>query len=346
MKLVLMGEAGIVNRPRLEKHLRSSWKIEEWLIEDGEEKARALLSDADAVVGAWAGMFRPAEIFPFSENATQLKLVQLPSAGYDWLKPDMFPKGCVLANAIGHEQPMAEYALAALLEWEIKLSKYEAAFRDRVWPRGMGGEAPLETHGEVFGKTLGLFGFGNISRAIAKRAHAFDMRVIALARSPRDKTPEPLDWLGTMKDFDRLLAESDYLILACDLNDETRGLLDMTTFRKMKKNAVVMNLARGPVIDEKSLYDALKEKVIAGAIIDTWYDYPMRPRPGGAPEMKPRPSIYPFHELDNIIMTPHFSALTDGADERRWQTIARNLDLLAAGKEPATTVLHGTRELG
>jgi len=346
MKLALMGEAGIANRSRLERHLASNWDIDEWAPNHGDGKARALLAGADAIICARAGKYRPGEILRLNSDTKNLKLVQLTSVGYDWLTPGMFPKGCVLANGTGHEAPMAEFALAALLEWEIKLSKYDAGLRQPKWPRGMGGEAPLETHGEVHGKTLGLLGFGNISRAIARRAHAFEMRVIGVARTPRDKTPAPLDWLGTMKDFGRLLAESDYLILACDLNDETRGLIDMNVFRKMKDSAVIMNLARGEVIEEKALYDALKEKVIAGGIIDTWYDYPMRPRPGGTLDMNPRPSIYPFHELGNIIMTPHFSALTEGADDRRWQNIARNLDLVARGERPTTAVMDGTREIG
>ncbi len=343
-KLVLMGEGALINRPHLDRHMTSQWDIHEWVPEDGDDKAHALLSDADAIVVAWAGMLKPGQFFPYTDSARQLQLVQLPFAGYDWFNPAMFPQGCVLANAIGHEQPMAEFAFAALLEWEIKLCKIEAGFRhERQWIKGMAGESVLDTHGEIYGKTLGLFGFGNISRAIAKRARGFEMNVIGVARSKRDKTPEHLDWLGTMADFDRLLAESDYLILACDLNDDTRGLINMEAFRKMKKNAVVMNLARGPVIDEKALYEALRDKVIGGAIIDTWYDYPMRPRPGGTPEMQPRPSIYPLHELENIIMSPHFSALTKGADERRWHSIARNLDLLAIGERPATAVMDGSR---
>ncbi|HEX7777015.1 MAG TPA: NAD(P)-dependent oxidoreductase [Parvibaculum sp.] len=341
LKLALLGRQCAESRAHLDAHLTSQWDIHQWLAEDGVPAGEAMVKDADAVV-AGADALASGAAFALIGKAAKMRMFQIPFAGYDWLKPAMLPAGCLACNAMGHEQAMAEFIVAGFLEWEIGFRKRDADFRSGSWKYTGTSTDPAAVHGEVLGKTLGLFGYGNIGRETAIRASAFGIRTIALARTPRDKAPAPLDWMGTRADMDRFLAESDYIALVCDLNADTLHAFDAAAFSKMKKSVVILNVARGPVAEEEALYKALSEKRIAGAVIDTWYIYPNRPLPGGTPEPSPRPSRFPFHELDNLIMTPHTSAHTRGSEARRWQSIAANLDAFAQGARPATVVLEGT----
>lgn len=337
-KLALLGQSCLDNRATLDAHLSTDWQIGHWLPGDSLEAGIALIKDADAVIPGSDSLISGGafQLIPHAEN---LGLFQVPFAGYDWLRPEGVPKGCLVCNALGHEIPMAEFAIASLLEWEIGLRIMDPDFRSGSW--AYQGTSTGKTHGEIHGKTLGIYGYGQIGREAAARAAAFGMRVAAIARRPRETVPAPLDWIGTNADLPRLLAESDYLLLACDLNEETRGIINAQALAKMKPEAFIVNLARGPVIEEEALYNALKNKQLAGAAIDTWYIYPGRPLPGGTPEASPRPSRFAFHELENLIMTPHCSAHTEATDQRRWVSMAVNLDAFARGERPATVVMTG-----
>ena len=122
------------------------------------------------------------------------------------------------------------------------------------------------------------------------------------------------------------LAAAGYLLVACPLDETTRGLIDGAALARMPAHAVVINVARGPVIDEDALFDALKERRIGGAVIDTWYTYPS----GGNPYVFP--SRHPFQALDNVMMTPHVSGWSRGLLPRRFRVIAQNLNRLARGE--------------
>jgi phosphoglycerate dehydrogenase-like enzyme len=200
---------------------------------------------------------------------------------------------------------------------------------------------PDHRQGELAEKTIGLVGYGAIAREIAKRASAFDMRVIAVSRSERD-CPAPLDWYGTMERLHELLDQSDYAVLTCELNDETRGLIDTAEFDVMGRETTLINVARADIVDEDALYTALKEKIIRGAILDVWYKYPTGPltNPGTGGGM---PSRYDFAALENVLMTPHCSANTEGTMTRRVLGMANNLNLVAKGERPATYIGEGTK---
>ena len=144
--------------------------------------------------------------------------------------------------------------MLAILEWQIGLREIDARFRREGW----GGRYPAGGiyHQEVRGQTLGIVGYGHIGEAIATRAAAFGMKIVATRRS-QCATPAPLDWLGTEEQLPQLLQQSDFIVLACDLNDATRNLINTETLEQMKNNAVVINVARGEVIDEDALYLSL-----------------------------------------------------------------------------------------
>jgi phosphoglycerate dehydrogenase-like enzyme len=142
-----------------------------------------------------------------------------------------------------------------------------------------------------------------------------------------------VSWLGGPERLDEFLGRSDFVVIACSLTAETHGLIDRARLARMKPTAVLINVSRGSIVVEDALYQALRSKVIGGAVIDAWYQYPTRD------DLTIRPSRYPFHELDNVYMTPHSSAWTLGMVERRWSTIANNLDRLVRG-EPLVNVVY------
>lgn len=330
-------------RALIEDHLTTDWDIRTWTSDDGEPALEALLADSDVVVPGVDSLFVGA-FFQGVKASPKLRLLQIPFAGTDWLSPELLPAGAVAAGCGGHEVTMAEYTISALLEWEIRFRVMDPDFRSGSWTYSGTSKEPHSYHGEIWNKTIGIIGYGGIGEEIAGRAKAFSMRTMGLKRSAMPCPPE-LDWLGASADdpdaLMTLLTESDYVVLACDLNDQTRGMIGAAELAAMKPGAVLVNIARGEVADEAALYAALKTRDIAGAILDCWYRYPARGlAPGEVPE-DPSPSSQPFLELDNVIVTPHCSAHSRQADYRRMLSIASNLDKFARGEEPDRVMVRG-----
>lgn len=304
--------------PRLAPRLGTDWRILTWQRADGIERLHALLDESDVMITNGFGRQ------PLQSN--RLKLVQIPFAGFDWLDTSLLPPDCALCNTFEHEIPIAEYVMLGILEWEIGLRRIDPDFRAGNWTYCMPSQGPF--HGEAYGKTIGLLGYGHIGEEIARRARAFGMRVNAVARRARP-TPELLDSYGhTPADLERLLSDSDYLVITCALTEQTRGMIAAAELARMQPSAVVINVARGKIVDEQALYTALQNKTIAGAVLDTWYQYPHDP----GKDDSVRPSHYPFWELDNVIISPHCSAWTRQLLERRWDFVAANLTRFARGE--------------
>ncbi len=260
--------------------------------------------------------------------APRLRFVQAGGTGYDGIDVRRLPPGTVVANAYGHGEAVAEYVLLSLLLSGTRFLAAERSFRAGSWALGGRTGGPLGE--ELGGKTVGLIGYGQIGRAIVPRARAFGARVVACARRVG---PAPgLAWLRPLGALPALYAESDFVVVASGLGPETEGLIDAESFRAMRPTAVLINVSRGPIVAEEALYRALVDRTIAGAVIDTWYRYPTPE----APDL--RPSRFPFHELDNVLMTPHCSAWTRGMIDRRWTEIADNIDRVARGEAPRNVV--------
>ena len=270
---------------------------------------------------------------PAWPNLPRLKLFQIPWTGYDFTSPDRMPAGIPVANTFEHESTMAEYVLLGMLEWQIRLREMDATFRVHGWNGVMTGKGPQ--HLELKGRALGILGYGHIGHEVAVRARAFGMRVIGIRRSAVPCPPE-LDWLGQPDRLDEMLGQSDFVLIACDMNEETRGLINAHRLAAMKPDGVLINVARGGIVEEDALYDALSQRRIGGAILDVWYNY-NRP---AAPEVWP--SNRPFHELDNTLLSGHCSALSAEMQERRWQFVASNLARIECGEAPKNVVFVGT----
>ncbi len=317
----------IDNDGRLEpvrSFLETPW---EWVVSDHADRPAyaSAIAEADATISMnWSARF-PA--------APRLKLLQLPGAGIDDIDLAAVPAHASVCNAYEHEIGIAEYVLAAMLEWQIRIHRMDTEFRQGRW---WGGFLHGPRHRELFGRTLGIVGYGRIGREVARRAQAFGMRVIAVNRTPRP----PDGWcesISGMEHMPALLAQSDFVLAALPLDERSRGIFDRRAFAAMRQDAVIINVGRGLTIDEQALFEACRDRRIGGAIIDTWYRYPAQGSDVGTPH---RGSSFPFHELDNVIMSPHASAWTDALIERRCRVIAGNLDRLARG-EPLVNVVRG-----
>ncbi|MFD4248220.1 2-hydroxyacid dehydrogenase [Amycolatopsis thermoflava] len=178
--------------------------------------------------------------------------------------------------------------------------------------RFTGWEPSLLLGGDVSGAALGLAGFGRIARAVAQRALGFGMTVRCTSRRPVDEPGvERVDW-------DELVARSDFLSLHVPLTAETRHLVDASVLRRMKRSAILINTARGPIVDERALVEALRNGEIAGAGLDVYEDEP-RPAPGLA-------------DLPNTTLLPHVGSATRSVRAKMAESCARNAIALASGE--------------
>lgn len=314
MKVALLDSYDEARVRFLQDHIDPSWEVALSAHTAPAPELTAALIDADAVITQYWS--------PSTPPAPKLRLLQLPGAGYDAIDFDAVPSGCEVCNVFEHEIGIAEYIVAGILEWEIKLARMNANLREGYWRDGFVSGAPF--HGEVFGKSIGFIGYGHIAREAARRLHPFGAELWTRTRSP-DKADAFIDNAGGMDDLEAMLEACRYVVVTCPLTDETRGLIGARELDSLGPQGVVINVARGPVIDEVALFDALASARIEGAIIDTWYNYP---DVNAGTAHYNRPSSKPFERLDNVIMSSHASGWTDALFPRRFRMIARNLECL------------------
>lgn len=315
--VLLLGPTPCAQADRLRALLRTPWRVVP-LAEDRDAAAlRTALAEADALIASrWRAEWRGA--------AGRLRLIQATGAGLDAFAADALPPGCALCNVYEHATPIAEYVMGALVALTAKLLRRDRMLRQGIWEGTARGDG--EPHAELAGRTLGLLGYGTIGREIARRAAAFDMRIRAVRAHPESPPSPPLSWCGGPEQLRELLAACDYLVICCPLTPQTRGLLNDERLAWLRPGAYLVNVARAEIVDEQALFAALRFGRLSGAALDVWYRYPSPERP------QVLPAHAPFHELDNVLMTPHLSAWTHGLLERRWRVIAANLDALAEGR--------------
>lgn len=291
------------------------------LSSDADRRAYA---EAEAIVGVKFDANLPLP--------SQLKLFHVPGAGYDMVDLGLLPASAAVCNCFGHEQAIAEYVMSALLARQIPLADADRRLRSGDWTYWAG--APERVHGEIAGTTIGLLGFGHIGKAIAARAKAFEMTVHVANRSAV-ATSSLVDRAFTLDQLAEFCGSVDAVVVSVPFTEETKGIIGAAAFAAMRPDAVIVNVGRGPTIDEQALYDALKGGRIGGAIIDTWYRYP---QPDDA---TPLPSRLPFQELSNVLMTPHMSGWTSGTIRRRQAVIAANIRRRFSGEKLENVVREG-----
>jgi len=224
----------------------------------------------------------PRELLP---RAARLRWVQTMGAGVERFMVPELPRRVTVTRAAGVFGPwMAEYVLGWCLWFTQRTELFRARQRERSWRQ----VDPLRLHGS----TLCVVGLGDIGRAIARAARAFRMRVVGVSRS--GKRIALAERVYKPRDIGKALAVADFIALTVPLTDATRGLVGAAELAAMKPSAWLINIARGPIVDEAALLDALRGNRLGGAVLDVFDEEPL-------------PHDHPLWELDNVVITPHIS---------------------------------------
>jgi len=315
MKALFVGNVAADTAAGIRDELPAELQVE--IVADPKQLRAESAATADILVtNIWRADYPPAP---------SARLVQSVATGIEWIEQDALPRGVAICNAYGHETAIAEYVLMVMLVWSHRFREIEAGFReDSSWaPSWVHSGAP---HGEIRGSTLGIVGLGRVGREVARRAAVFGSRVLAANRSPREPG-DGVERVYPLTALDEMLPLCDTVAICAAHGPETERLIDARRLGSMKRSAFLVNIARGAIVDEDALYAALCDGTIGGAAIDVWWQYPT------AAEPQRRGSVHPFHELPNVIMTPHCSGWTAGMVRRRWDEVAENLRRFTRGEK-------------
>jgi glyoxylate reductase len=276
-----------------------------------------LAAGADVIVAATNKI--DAEVLA---AAPRLRHVQHQGVGYDNIDvPACKARGVTVAlTPEGTTTGVAEHTFLLILALYKNLREAEAQLRAGSWPVW-----ELRTRSfELAGKTLGLLGFGRIGRAVAQRARAFEADVIYYDPFRADEATERALEVQ-YRSLDDVLREADVISLHLPLSAETRHAIGERELRLMKPNGILLNTARGPLVDEAALLRALREGWIAGAGLDVF-------------EQEPASSDNPLLQLENVVVTPHISAGTIDAFRTKMRAVAANVGRVARGEAPVNQV--------
>ena len=265
----------------------------------------------------------------FFARAPRLRLVQVPGHGYDHVDLAAaaaagVPVATVMSSG-AEAHTVAEMAVLLAGVASRRIVPADRAVRDGRW-----GALSMLQEGvfELAGKTIGLVGLGRIGREVAKRARAFDMRVLyhdVFRLDPAQEREAGVEFV----EFEALLREADIVSLHAPLTPETRGLMNATTLAKMKNTAVLVNTARGPLVDAADLAAALQNGVIRAAAIDVF-------------DPEPPPPGLPLYELDNVVLSPHMAGVTGESILRILAAALENVRRVARGEPPLDVVTEGS----
>ncbi|WP_258360325.1 D-2-hydroxyacid dehydrogenase [Moorella sulfitireducens (nom. illeg.)] len=276
-----------------------------------EQELLAKVDDADVLL-TW-GLYKPVT---FCQKAKSLKWLHALSAGLDGvMTPEIRNlKIRITSTKNIHGLPMGNHVLAYILSFLRCLPVFRKQQELQIWDKEM--KRAHEFYGryfrleEAWGKTVGIVGFGSIGREIARQCKALNMRVVALKRTPVEC--ELLDRLYSPDELELLLRESDFVVIIVPLTAATRGMIDEKKLKCMKRSAFLINVARGPVVDEAALIKALEEGTIAGAGLDVF-------------EIEPLPADSPLWKMPNVIITPHCAADSPMYMDRAFKVFCDNL---------------------
>lgn len=296
MKLILTGAYKYTNEQI--EHLESLG-FDIVYVPDEREPLRVDVSDIDAVI--CNGLF----LYNSIEKFTNLKYIQLTSAGLDRVPIDYIKDHNIqLHNARGvYSVPMAEFALCGVLQL-IKQSRFFYNNQKKhIWEKHRGLT-------ELIDKTVCIVGAGSIGNEIAKRFKSFDANVIGVDLFPADN--DNFSKVYSLNSLDEVLPQSDIIILALPLTNENEEFFNEEKFSLSKENAILVNISRGRLVNQKDLINAIQTKKISGAVLDVF-------------EEEPLDDDSPLWDFENVILTPHNSFVGENNSKRMFDIITNNL---------------------
>lgn len=271
---------------------------------DINEQIRTEIVDADAMIGA-GRLLNQSNLAP----AQKLKMISTVSVGYDNYDVDYLNQQRIWLANTPHvlTETTADLAFSLLLSAARKIPQLDAWTKQGQWKRTVA----VEQFGvDVFGKTLGIIGLGHIGAAIARRGfYGFNMDI--LYHNRREKIEVAQAFNAQYRDLDQLLQQSDFIVVAVDLNSESKALIGAEQFDLMQKHAVFINIARGSVVDENALIDALQQTKIFAAGLDVYVKEPLQSSP--------------LFELPNVVTAPHIGSATAETRQKMVKLAYQNL---------------------
>lgn len=294
--------------------LRADFPQVEFVHHPTYDRVEDHLRDAEVVI-AWS--LRPEQF----QAAKKLKWIHSPAAAVHQLMfPDLVNSGVMVTNARDvHGPVVAEHVIALIFALAKKIPLAVRMQEKHIWAKGtMFQERPPAR--EVAGATVGLVGLGSIGKEVAKRASALGMRVVATREHPEKGGSLGVERVFGSKDLDEMLTESDYVVLAAPITSDTEGIMNAERIGKMKSEAYLINVSRGPLVDNAALIEALSTRRIGGAALDVF-------------DREPLPPESPLWNLENLLITPHSAAITEKLWPRHYELVRENLRRFLAGEE-------------
>ena len=280
---------------------------------DINEQIRTEVVDADAMIGA-GRLLNETNLAP----AQQLKIISTVSVGYDNYDVDYLTKNNIWLANTPHvlTETTADLAFTLLVSAARKVPELDQWTKNGEWKRTVG---PAQFGQDIFGKTLGIIGLGNIGAAVARRGfYGFNMNILYHNRREKLELAQPLN--ARYCGLDELLSRSDFVVVAVDLNPESKALMGKAQFEKMQSHAVFVNIARGSVVDEEALVHALQQQQIFAAGLDVHQKEPLQSSP--------------LFSLPNVVTLPHIGSATAETRLKMAKLAHKNLVDALEGRTP------------
>jgi phosphoglycerate dehydrogenase-like enzyme len=293
---------------KLLDHLKSDLNV---IVTDDLDHVRQRAPEADVLVnGASDGLLLDAAL-PLARRARWIHSMW--TGVEKLLSARLVESSLAFTNARGvFRRPLGEWVVGAMLFFSYDLRRVVRQQDAGIWQ-------PFESQ-ELHGKTLGIIGYGGIGSAVAERARPFGMNILALRRRPALSRRDPLlDGMLAPEQIDELMAASDYVLLAAPLTPDTRGLVGEAQLAAMKASAVLINVGRGPVVDEAALLQALRTGRIRGAALDVF-------------DVEPLPQDHPFYRMPNVLLSPHTADRVAEFSQLTVECFLENLRRFRAGE--------------
>lgn len=308
-------------------HRFDLWNVPAWFGERlSEELPQLQITQRDSYEGIEEYLREVEIIFTISLRpqqfalARKLRWIHAPTAAvHQLLFPELINSEVVVTNSREvHGPVVAEHVMAVIFALAKKIPQAVVLQQKHIW-----GQEAIWNEGarprEIAGATLGLIGVGSIGRRVAQMASALGMRVLAVREHVEKGNPEGVEAVFAPSALEEMLRQSDFVVLAAPLIAATEGLINAERLAVMKPGACLINVGRGPQVDEAALVDALRRRHLAGAALDVFVKEPL-------------PSDSPLWELENLLITPHTASMTEKVWHRHYELFSDNLRRFLAGQ--------------